>query len=528
MAKFIFVTGGVVSGLGKGVTAASLARLLKARGYRVTLQKFDPYFNVDTSNLSPYQHGEVYVTEDGGEVDLMLGHYERLLDENLGIKNDVTSGQIFSSVIEKERRGLYNGSTVQVVPHITDEIKDRIYSLDTPESDIVITEIGGVVGDIECLPFLEAIRQIKSEQGKGNVIYVHVTLVPYIEMSHEQKTKPTQHSVKELLNVGIQPDVIVCRSDYPIGTDSKRKLGLFCNVEQDCIIQNLTCSNIFSVPLSLEADGFANVVLRKLRLENREPDLGEWEDFCRRAEEVHAKADKLRIALVGKYVDSHDAYVSLTEALDHSGIAADTCVEIVRIPSEKITPAAASRLAAFDGVVIPAGFGERGFEGKVNAARFARENAIPALMIGMGAQAGLVEFARECGMEKANSTEFDRKTAYPVVYSPYESPRFRCGAYNTDIKKGSLLHKIYGADTVSERHRHKYEYNPAYTDELTEAGLVFSGKSQDGKVREAYELPSHPFYVGVMFRPEFKSRPDRPHPLITAFVAASKKHKQSK
>ncbi len=522
MAKFIFVTGGVVSGLGKGVTAASLARLLKARGYRVTLQKFDPYFNVDTSNLSPYQHGEVYVTEDGGEVDLVVGHYERLLGENLGIKNDVTSGQIYASVIAKERTGYYNGSTVQVVPHITNEIKERIYSLDTPESDIVITEIGGTVGDIECHPFLEAIRQFKVEAGKGNVLYIHVTLVPYIEMSGEQKTKPTQHSVKELQNVGIQPDVIVCRSDYPIGADSKRKLGLFCNVDHDCIIQNLTTDNIFTVPLALEEEGLARVAARKLRLEEREPDLDSWREFCEKAQRVHSSENKLRIGLVGKYVELHDAYVSLTEALDHSGIAMDTCVEIVWIPSEKVTPAAVSRLQSLSGIVIPAGFGERGFEGKVNAARFARENGIPALMLGMGAQAGLVEFARKCGMEKANSTEFDKKTAYPVVYSPFEAPRFRCGAEPASVKKNTLLHKIYGTDIISERHRHKYEFNPAFQRELEKEGLVFSVKGTAGKLYEAYELPGHPFYVGVVYRPEFKSRPDNPHPLITAFIGAAK------
>lgn len=522
MAKFIFVTGGVVSGLGKGVTAASLARLIKARGYKVTLQKFDPYFNVDTSNLSPYQHGEVYVTEDGGEVDLVVGHYERILGENLGIKNDVTSGQIYSSVIAKEREGYYNGSTVQVVPHITNEIKERIYSLDTNDSDIIIVEIGGTVGDIECHPFLEAIRQFKSEAGKGNVLYIHVTLVPYIEMSGEQKTKPTQHSVKELQNVGIQPDIIVCRSDYPIGADSKRKLGLFCNVETECIIQNLTTDNIFTVPLALEEDGLAVAAVRKLRLEDSKPDLDAWRDFCTRAQKVHTGAEKVRIGIVGKYVELHDAYVSLTEALDHSGIAMDTGVEIVWISSEKMTPAAVTRLNNLDGIVIPAGFGERGFEGKVNTARYARENNIPVLMIGMGAQAGLVEFARSHGMEKANSTEFDSKTAYPVVYSPYDSPQFRCGAYGATLKAGSLLAKIYKDTNISERHRHKYEFNPAFCKELEKEGLVFSAKSEHGKISEAFELPGHLFYVGVMFRPEFKSRPDNPHPLITAFIGAAK------
>ena len=523
MAKFIFVTGGVVSGLGKGVTAASLARLLKARGYRVTLQKFDPYFNVDTSNLSPYQHGEVFVTEDGGEVDLVVGHYERLLDENLGIKNDVTSGQIYSAVIEKERKGLYNGSTVQVVPHITDAIKERIYSLDTPDSDIIITEIGGVVGDIECHPFLEAIRQFRGEAGKGNVLYIHVTLVPYIESSAEQKTKPTQHSVKELQNVGIQPDVIVCRSDYPLGADSKRKLGLFCNVETDCIIQNLTTENIFAVALALEKDGLARVALRKLRLADTEPALSDLEAFCNHAEAVHARGDKLRIGLVGKYVDSHSAYVSLVEALDHSGVHLDTGVEIVWISSEKVNAACAHRLQGLDGIVLPAGFGERGFEGKVNTAKLAREKGIPTLMIGMGAQAGLVEFCRNvCGMEKANSTEFDRKTQYPVVYSTTVPPKFRCGAFTTVLKEGSRLTEIYGKTEISERHRHKYEFNPAFQKQLEKEGLVFSGKAQSGKMYEAYELPSHPFYIGVMFRPEFTSRPLHPHPLVTAFVEACK------
>ena len=516
MSKFIFVTGGVVSGLGKGVTAASLARLLKARGYRVTLQKFDPYFNMDTSNISPYQHGEVYVTEDGGEVDLVMGHYERLLGENLGIQNDVTSGQIYSAVIAKEREGHYNGSTVQVVPHITNEIKERIYSLATPESDIVITEIGGTVGDIECHPFLEAIRQFKSEAGKGNVLYIHVTLVPYIEMSGEQKTKPTQHSVKELQNVGIQPDIIVCRSDYPIAADSKRKLAMFCNVENDCIIQNLTSDNIFTVPLALEEDGLVRAALRKLRLEDREPALDGWRDFCRRAQAVHAAENKLRIGLVGKYTDLHDAYVSLTEALDHSGIASDCAVEIVWIPAEKVK-AAATRLHGLNGIVTAYGFGERGFEGKVNAARYARENGIT------GAQAGLVEFARAHGMDKANSAEFDRKTPYPVVYSPGEKPCIRTGAFVSNVRAGTKLAAVYGSQTVSERHRHKYEFNPVFAKELESAGLVFSVYSQNGKTPEAFELPAHPFYVGVAYRPEFKSRPDAPHPLITAFIAAAKR-----
>lgn len=525
MAKFIFVTGGVVSGLGKGVTAASLARLLKARGYRVTLQKFDPYFNMDTSNISPYQHGEVYVTEDGGEVDLVVGHYERLLGENLGIQNDVTSGQIYSAVIAKEREGYYNGSTVQVVPHITNEIKERIYSLATPESDIVITEIGGTVGDIECHPFLEAIRQFKNEAGKGNVLYVHVTLVPYIEMSGEQKTKPTQHSVKELQNVGIQPDIIVCRSDYPIGADSKRKLALFCNVDADCIIQNLTTDNIFTVPLALEEEGLARAAVKKLRLQEREPDLDGWRDFCRRAQEVRNGGEKLRIGLVGKYTDLHDAYVSLTEALEHSGVAMGCGVEIVWIPAEKVTSSPA-RLQGLDGVVIPAGFGERGFEGKVAAARYARENGVPALMIGMGAQAGLVEFARSHGREKANSTEFDRKTPFPVVCSMSEPPRIRRGAFTSLVKEGTRLSAAYGASEICERHRHKYDFNPAYAKELEKDGLTFSAVAENGKTCEAFELNDHPFYVGVIYRPEFKSRPDAPHPLVTAFISAAKQNKK--
>lgn len=524
MAKFIFVTGGVVSGLGKGVTAASLARLIKARGYKVTLQKFDPYFNMDTSNISPYQHGEVYVTEDGGEVDLVMGHYERLLGENLGIQNDVTSGQIYSSVIAKEREGYYNGSTVQVVPHITDEIKSRIYSL-SENSDVVITEIGGTVGDIECHPFLEAIRQFKIEAGKGNVLYVHVTPVLYIPVSGEQKTKPTQHSVKELQNLGIQPDILVCRSDYPIGIESKGKLAQFCNVENDCIIQNLTTENIYTVPLALEDEGLGRVALRKLRLEDRTPDLDGLRAFCEKAQQVRGSERKLKIGLVGKYTDYRDAYVSLTEAIAHSGISMGEGVEISWIPSEKVTPASvAARLSGVDGVVIPAGFGERGFEGKVNAARYAREHAVPALMIGMGAQAGLVDFARSCGYEKANSTEFDRKTPYPVVYSPYERPKFRCGAYVSRLKAGTQLREIYGADEISERHRHKYEFNPAYAERLQKAGLTFSAAAQTGNGADAFELPSHPFWVGVIFRPEFKSRPDAPHPLISAFVAAVREY----
>lgn len=519
MAKFVFVTGGVVSGLGKGITAASLGRLLKARGYRVTLQKFDPYFNVDSSNLSPYQHGEIFVTDDGGESDLVIGHYERFIDENLGRKNDITSGQIYSSVISKERQGYYNGGTVQVVPHITNEIKSRIRALDNDEADIVIVEIGGTVGDIETHPYLEAVRQCRAELGKGNVVYIHITYVPYIEVSHEQKTKPTQRSVKELQDVGIQPDVIVCRSDYEIDTSSKNKMSLFCNVEKDCIIQSLTTDNIYSVPLNLESQGLAKVVLRKLKMDDAQPKLEDWKAFYDKITELGTRKDGIRIVIMGKYVEKHDAYISLCEALYHSGVASDTKVTIDWMSSDRIGDKKLTKLGDYDGVIVPAGFGMRGFEGKIAAVRYARENDIPILMIGLGAQAGLIEYARDiCGIGGANSMEMDPKTEFPVVTRSGDG--FRKGAQECILRSGSVVRRIYGADKITERHRHKYEFNKDYVKALEKKGLVFSGESPSGKYPEIFELSDKKFFIGVIFRPEFRSRPFKTHPLLDAFLQA--------
>ncbi len=522
MAKFVFVTGGVVSGLGKGITAASLGRLLKARGYKVTLQKIDPYFNVDSSNLSPYQHGEIFVTEDGSEMDLVVGHYERMIDENLGEANDVTSGKIYSSVIAKEREGKYEGRTVQVVPHITDEIKSTIKALDDGCSDIIITEIGGTAGDIECHPFLEAIRQMQTEVGRNNVAYIHVTLVPYIKMSGEQKTKPTQHSVKELQNVGIQPDVIVCRSEYAIEDGSKKKLALFCNVNRDCIIQNLTAENIYEIPLKLEEEGLAKVVLRKLKLDDRDPDLSQWQEFCAKADSLKTNPDMLKIGIVGKYTKLHDAYVSLTEAVSYSCIANNKGVEFVWIASEEVNSVnAAGVLKGLSGIIIPAGFGERGFDGKVAAAEFARVNNVPALMIGFGAQAGVVEFARNvCGIKNATSAEFKPKSEFAVIRKLGQKNDFKKGSHVTTLKKGTAASKIYNSLSIVERHRHKYEINPKFTSKLKKCGLVFSGFAGDSDVPEIFELPEHKFYIGAAFRPEFKARPYKTSALIDAFISA--------
>lgn len=526
MAKFIFVTGGVVSGLGKGITAASLGRLLKERGYKVTVQKFDPYINVDSSNLSPYQHGEVFITDDGGEADLVLGHYERIIDENLSVTNDVTTGQIYSKVIAKERQGFFEGGTVQVVPHITNEIKESLRKLEAESnSDIIIAEIGGTVGDIESHPFLEAIRQFYLEAGKGNVVYIHVTLVPYIEMSGEQKTKPTQHSVKELQNVGIQPDIIVCRSDYPIGAESKNKLSLFCNVEKDCIIQNLSTPNLFQVPLMLEKEGLANVVIRKLKLEQREPDLTEWAAISAKVDELNLRKVTTKIGIVGKYVEMHDAYLSICEALIHSGIVNDTLVEIKWISSETVSEENLSVLHGLNGIIVPAGFGTRGFEGKVKTIKYAREKDIPIFMIGMGAQAAVVEFARNvCKLDKANSTEQDENTQYPVVKKVVDNEKcFRRGAYICKLKAGSKAQSIYGMGEISERHRHKYEINNEYVQLMEKEGMVFSGISKEFGYPEILELPKKKFFIGVVFRPEFKSRANRPHPLFNEFVKVCKK-----
>ncbi len=525
MAKYVFITGGVVSGLGKGITAGALGALLKARGYKVTLQKIDPYFNVDSSNLSPYQHGEVFVTGDGAETDLVIGHYERLLGENLFSHSEVTSGQIYSSVIAKERQGEYDGGTVQVVPHITDEIKSKITALSAGESDIIITEIGGTVGDIECHPFLEAIRQLRSEVGRANVAYVHVTLLPYIESSGEQKTKPTQHSVKELQNVGIQPDIIVCRSEYPIGDGSKKKLSLFCNVSQDCIIQDLTTEKLYSVPLMLEQEGFAKVVLRRLHLEDKTPDLKKQTEFCEKSEALADCGKSVKIAVVGKYVEKHDAYVSLSQALFFGGVNNGVKVDIKWVSSESVTQTNAKKLFGdVGGIVIPSGFGERGFDGKIAAAIYARKNDVPCLMIGLGAQAGIVEYAKnELNITDAADAEFS--SAGSLVIDKFGSGlTCKKGEHKTLLVNGSMLKNIYGgADVICERHRHKYQINKDYKDALSAKELKFTGFSEHG-TPEAFEIQGKKFYVGVIFQPEFTARPSRPAPLFDALISAAYKN----
>lgn len=513
MTKYVVMTGGVVSGLGKGITAASLGTLLKSRGYKVTLQKFDPYFNVDSSHLSPYQHGEVFVTVDGAETDLVIGHYERFINGNLTGRSDVTSGRVYATVIDNEREGKYDGSTVQVVPHITDEIRNQLLKFD--DDTIVIVDVGGTVGDIECTPFLEAFKQLRVLAGADNVAYVHVSYVPFIEMSGEQKTKPTQHSVKELQNVGIQPDVIVCRSDYPLEAGSKKKMAAFCNVHADCIIENLTCDRILEIPLMLEKEGFASAVLRKLKLEDRPADLTEWKSVLALAYDTR-KTRTAKLAIVGKYVEMHDAYVSLYESVKYAAIDLKVRFELDGICSDKITAETLSQLDGYDGIILPAGFGERGFEGKVLVAGYAREKNIPCLMIGMGAQAGLVEFARGCaGLKGANSHEFDPSADCPVICRGLVP--FKKGAHATILTPGTRLAAVYGTDRIDMRHRHRYEMNPEYEKDLTAAGLVVSGRTEEGYI-DAFELPGSKFYVGVAFQPEFESKVGHPDKLIRAFV----------
>lgn len=525
--KYIFVTGGVVSGLGKGITAASLGRLLKQRGYKVTIQKFDPYINVDPGTMSPFQHGEVFVTDDGTETDLDLGHYERFVDENLSVNSNVTTGKIYWNVITKERRGDYLGGTVQVIPHITNEIKDKVYSLakDTG-ADVVITEIGGTVGDIESTPFLEAIRQVGTEQGRSNVAYIHVTLVPYIAGSEELKSKPTQHSAKELLSIGIQPDIIVCRSEREIPADMRAKIALFCNIRKEDVIQNLTAPSLYEVPLWLEREGLAQSVCHRLGLENRVPDLSEWTEMVQRAENAHKT---VKIALVGKYVELHDAYLSVAEALRHGGIVNDASVDIEWIDSEKITAEnAAETFKSCGGIIVPGGFGCRGIEGMIESIRYARENKIPFFGICLGMQMSVIEFARNVlGKTEANSTEFG-ETPDPVIdimenqkNIMQKGGTMRLGLYPCRLGQNSMCRELYGKELIYERHRHRWEFNNAYRKELTDAGMQIAGLSPDERLVEIVELPDHPWFVGVQFHPEFKSRPNKPHKLFADFIRAS-------
>ncbi|MCL5290662.1 MAG: CTP synthase [Firmicutes bacterium] len=535
MAKFVFVTGGVVSSLGKGITAASLGRLLKSRGVKVAIQKLDPYINIDPGTMSPYQHGEVYVTDDGAETDLDLGHYERFTDVNLSRNSNVTTGGIYWSVISKERRGDYLGATVQVIPHITNEIKDRVvrHAQETG-AEVVITEIGGTVGDIESLPFLEAIRQLRTDQGRENVMYIHVTLVPYLRMANELKTKPTQHSVKELRSIGIQPDVIVCRTEKRFSKEVKEKLALFCDTDKDAVIQAVDASSIYEVPLMLEEEGLAEIVLQRLGMQCGEPDLAEWRDMVSRMKDL---TGSVTIGLVGKYVSLPDAYFSVAEALRHAGLHHGVAVKIRWINSEDLEKAPSQQfLSEVDGVLVPGGFGDRGIEGKINAITFARLNKVPYLGICLGMQLAVVEYSRSImGWQGANSSEFNQKTPYPVIDLLPEQKELdqmggtmRLGQYPCRLVPGTLAYRAYGQEIINERHRHRYELNNNYRKQLADQGLVISGTLPDGYLVEIIELPDHPWFLATQFHPEFKSRPNRPHPLFRDFLGAAVRHRELK
>ncbi len=528
--KYIFVTGGVVSSLGKGIAAASLGRLLKERGLRVTLQKFDPYINVDPGTLSPFQHGEVFVTDDGAETDLDLGHYERFIDESLSQDNNITTGRIYQTVINKERRGDYLGSTVQVIPHITDEIKSNIHKL-ADRHDVVITEIGGTVGDIESLPFLEAIRQFRQEVGTRNAIFIHLTLIPYIAAAGELKTKPTQHSVRELMQIGIQPQVLVCRSEHPIDEDLRRKIALFTNVDRRGVIEALDARSIYEVPLLLQEQGLDDYVLELLGIEAPAPDMSRWNRMVRSV--TAPSRGTVRIGVVGKYTELVDSYKSVQEALFHGGIAHDLRVEIDWISSEGLEGAnAAERLSEYDGLLIPGGFGPRGVEGMLSAIRWAREERRPFFGICLGLQCAVIEFARNvCGLDESHSLEFAAESRDPVIClmdSQHnvtdKGGTMRLGAYPAKLVPGSRVAAIYGEEDISERHRHRYEVNNSYRERLAEAGLRFSGLSPEGHLVEVVELPEHPWFIGCQFHPELKSRPLRPHPLFASFIEAASRH----
>ncbi|WP_455264837.1 CTP synthase [Phascolarctobacterium sp.] len=536
--KYIFVTGGVVSSLGKGITAASLGRLLKSRGYRVTIQKFDPYINIDPGTMSPYQHGEVFVTDDGAETDLDLGHYERFIDINLSKNSNTTTGKIYQSVINKERRGDYLGGTVQVIPHITNEIKERVFRVGQQDNaDFVITEIGGTVGDIESLPFLEAIRQVKKDVGKNDVLYIHVTLVPYISAAGELKTKPTQHSVKELRSIGISPDIIVCRSEKPISKEMREKMAMFCDVDPDAVIQNLTARSIYEVPMLMEEQGLDTIVLRKLEMEDKPKDMQGWHDMVARILKKYDK--KVTIAVVGKYVALQDAYISITESLRHAAVANEAELDIHWVNAEEIEADdtdMAKVMAGVDGILVPGGFGNRGIEGKIKAIQYAREHKIPFFGICLGMQCAVIEFARHvCGMADANSSEFNPNSAHPVIDLMPEQidvedlgGTMRLGLYPCKVYPDTLTSKAYNAELIYERHRHRYEFNNAFREEIVGKGLVLGGTLPNGRLVEIVELPKseHPWFLGAQFHPEFKSRPTNPHPLFRDFVGAAVKHHQ--
>ncbi|MGL4366388.1 MAG: CTP synthase [Cetobacterium sp.] len=523
--KYVFVTGGVVSSLGKGITAASLGRLLKERGYSVTIQKFDPYINIDPGTMNPYEHGEVFVTNDGAETDLDLGHYERFLDENLTKYNNITTGKVYESVINKERKGQYLGKTVQVIPHITNEIKAKIELVGKENnSDIVITEIGGTVGDIESTPFLEAIRQFKYDVGRDNVLYIHVTLLPYLKAAGELKTKPSQHSVKELMSLGIRPDILVCRTEHPVSLDIKRKLSMFCDIDEDAVIEAPDAKTIYEVPLIMEENGLANVACKKLGIENKKPTLKTWKEIVRK---IKHPTDRIKLAVVGKYIELKDAYISINESIEHAAYELGLKAEIHYIQAEELDT---KTLEQFNGILIPGGFGDRGVQGKIDAIKFARENRIPFLGICLGMQSAVIEFSRNVlGMETANSTEFDKNTEFPVIDILLDQKNIenlggtmRLGLYPCKLEKDSLAYELYQEELIYERHRHRYEFNNIYKEIIQKNGLKISGTSPDGTLAEIVELPKelHPFFIAGQFHPEFKSRPGKPHPLFLGFVKA--------
>ena len=533
MTKYIFVTGGVVSSLGKGIVAASVGRVLKNRGLKVTLQKFDPYLNVDPGTMSPYQHGEVFVTEDGAETDLDLGHYERFIDVNLGQYSNVTAGRVYSSIIEKERRGDYLGGTVQVIPHVTNEIKSRVLLAgESSDADVVITEIGGTTGDIESLPFLEAIRQIRSDLGRENVCYIHCTLLPYIKAAGEMKTKPTQQSVKELRGLGIQPDIIVVRNELALTDELRAKISLFCDIPKQNVIESRDVSNLYQLPLNLKAQKIDDIVLKHFNLSAKEADMEEWTSLVERVDNLK---DEVRIALVGKYVELHDAYISVVESLKHAGYKHNSKVKIDWIQSEDITEENVHEyLKEADGILVPGGFGDRGVEGKITTIKYARENKIPFFGICLGMQLAAVEFARNvCGLTGAHSSELDPNTPYPIINLLPDQENvvemggtLRLGSYPCTLTEGSQAHKEYGEINITERHRHRYEFNNFYRERLTNKGLVLSGVSPDGRLVEIVELPEHPWFVAGQFHPEFKSRPEKAHPLFAGFIKASLENKR--
>ena len=526
--KYVFVTGGVVSGLGKGITAASLGRLLKARGYTVTMQKFDPYINIDPGTMNPIQHGEVFVTDDGAETDLDLGHYERFIDESLNKNSNVTTGKIYWSVLSKERRGDFGGGTVQVIPHITNEIKSRFYrNFSTDKTEIAIIEVGGTVGDIESQPFLEAIRQFQHEVGRENAILIHVTLIPYLRSSGEMKTKPTQASVKELQGMGIQPDIIVCRSELPLDAALRDKIALFCNVPKSHVMQNLDVDYLYELQLVMEKENLAQVACECLQLECPEPDLKDWEEMVNKCKHLDKK---VKVALVGKYISLHDAYISVVESLKHAGIAHGASVEIKWVDSEKVTADNAAEIFSdVTGILVPGGFGDRGIEGKIEAIHYARENKIPFLGLCLGMQLSIVEFSRNVlGYTDAHSVELDPSTTHPVIHLMPEQDgiediggTLRLGSYPCVLDKTSKAYEVYGSETIHERHRHRYEVNNDYRNALVEHGMKLSGISPDGRIVEMIELPDHPWFIGTQAHPELKSRPNRPHPLFYGFVKAA-------